>query len=76
MLLIKSVKINSYEKGLYFRDREFKGILDKGRHWFIDPLFKVKTYIVSQREPWLIHRDLDVIVKSEALKDEALVLDL
>ena len=76
MLLIKSVKVNSYEKGLYFRDREFKRILDKGRHWFIDPFFKVKTYIVSQREPWLIHKDLDVIVKSEALKDEAVVIDL
>ena len=31
---------------------------------------------MSQREPWLVHEKLDVIVKSGALKDRAVVLDL
>ena len=75
-MFIKNVKIRSYEKGLYFRDREFIGLLEKGRYRFVDPLFKVEIYVVSQRKPWLEHEDLDVIVKSGALKDHATVLDL
>ena len=76
MFLMKTAKIRSYEKGLYFRDREFQGILTAGRRWFIDPLLKVKIDVVSQRNPWLVHEDLDVIVKSGALKGHAMVLDL
>jgi len=76
MLFIKTAKVRSYEKGLYFQDREFKGLLEKGRHWFIDPLLKVRVFVVSQRNPWFEHEDLDMIVKSGALKDHATVLDL
>lgn len=76
MFVFRSVKIRSYEKGLYFRDREFKGLLEKGRHWFVDPFYKVRIYVVSLREPWLAHKDLDVIVKSGALENHAHVLDL
>ena len=72
----KTIKIRSYEIGLHFRDGEFKGLLGAGRHWFFDPLGKVKVEVVSQRAPWLAHEKLDVIVKSGALKDRAVVLDL
>ncbi len=64
MFLIKRYKIRSYEMGLYFRDREFRGILEKGTHWFIDPLGKVAVDIVSRRNTWLVHEKLDLIVKS------------
>ena len=76
MFLIKTAKIRSYEKGLYFWDREFQGVLDTGRHWFVDPLFKAKVDVVSQRSPWIMHADLDVIVKSGALTGLATVVDL
>ena len=76
MLLVKTAKIRSYEKGLYFRDREFMGLLEKGRHWFIDPWFKVKVHVVSQRNAWFAHEHLDTIVKSGALNGDAEVLDL
>ena len=39
-------------------------------------LRKVCVDVVSQREPWLVHEKLDLIVKSGALKDRAVVLDL
>jgi hypothetical protein len=74
--IIKTIKIRSYEMGLYFRDGEFKGLLREGRHWFVDPLGKVKVEVVSQRAPWLAHEKLDVISRSGALKDRAVVLDL
>ena len=41
IFIIKSIKIRSYEIGLYFRDGEFNGLLGVGRHWFVDPLGKV-----------------------------------
>ena len=73
---MKTIKIRSYEIGLHFRDGEFKGLLGTGRHWFFDPLGKVKVEVLSHRAPWLAHEKLDVIVKSGALKDRAVVLDL
>jgi regulator of protease activity HflC (stomatin/prohibitin superfamily) len=76
MFGIKRTKIRSYEIGLYFRDGEFRGLLGRGRHWFCDPLGKVRVEIVSQRDPWLVHEKLDVIVRSGAPKDRAVVLDL
>src|SRR5215469_14174179 len=74
--MFKTVKIASYEMGLYFRAGEFKGLLAPGRHWMFDPLFKARVKVVSQRDPWLVHDKLDVIVKSGALKDRAVVVDL
>ena len=67
--MMKTIKIRSYEIGLHFRDGEFKELLGAGRHWFFDPLGKVKVEVVSQRAPWLVHEKLDLIVKSGTLKD-------
>jgi len=69
-------KVRKYEVGLHFRDGEFRGLLDAGRHWFFDPLRKVQVEVVSQRSPWLVHEKLDVMVKIGVLKDRAVVLDL
>jgi regulator of protease activity HflC (stomatin/prohibitin superfamily) len=76
MFLFKRFNIRSYEMGLYFREGEFKGLLGEGKHWMFDPFGKIRVEIVSQRDPWLAHEKLDVIVKSSALKDCAVVLDL
>ena len=69
-------EVREHERGLAFKDREFKGVLNPGRHYFWDPLFKVRVDIVSVRNLWLVRDDLDVIVKSGALGDEARVVDL
>jgi hypothetical protein len=74
--MFKTVKIASYEMGLYFSNGEFKGLLGRGRHWFFDSLLKTRVSIVSQRDPWLVHDKLDAIVKSGALKDRTVVIDL
>ncbi|TWU13188.1 FtsH protease regulator HflK [Symmachiella macrocystis] len=76
MFVMKSFKIRRHEVGLYFRDGEFVGLLDAGRHWFIDPLRKVRVEVHSLRAPCLFHDQLDVIVKSDVLADRATVLDL
>jgi regulator of protease activity HflC (stomatin/prohibitin superfamily) len=76
MLPIKRIKIRSYQMGLYFRDGEFQRLLGEGRHWLFDPLGRVRVDIVSMRDPWLVHEKLDMLVKSGALADRAVVLDL
>jgi len=76
MLVVRWFKIRRHERGLWFRDREFEGVLQPGRHWFLDPLGKVRVDVVSVRNVWLRHPDLDVIARSGALGKEAEVLDL
>ncbi|MEW4488164.1 slipin family protein [Thalassoglobus sp. JC818] len=66
MFIFKRYKIRSYEMGLLFRDEEFRGLVEAGTRWFFDPLGKVRVEIVSQRDPWLVHEKLDLIVKSAA----------
>ena len=39
-------------------------------------LVKVRVDVASQRDPWLAHYKLDMIFKSGALKDCAVVMDL
>lgn len=75
-LVFKRVKVRSYERGLVFRDGEFQGLLDAGTHWFVDPWSKLRVDLVSLRDPWFAHEKLDVIVRSGALANRAIVLDL
>lgn len=75
-MVLRRFKIREHERGLLFRDREFKGVLRPGRHWVWDFLFNVRVDVVSVRDVWLTHKDLDVIAKSGALGDEARVVDL
>jgi regulator of protease activity HflC (stomatin/prohibitin superfamily) len=70
------MKIKAHERGLLFREGELVTILRPGVHWYLDPLLKLSLQIVSPREPWLLHKDLDLIVKSGKLGNEAVVVDL
>lgn len=76
MFGFQRVKIRNDEFGLYFKDREFQGVLDTGTHWLFDFLGNVKVDIASRRQPWIVHDKLDVIVKSGALAGKAEVIDL
>ena len=76
MFPIKTIRIRSYEMGLRFHDGEFRGLLSEGTHRLFDPRLKTQIDVVSRRDPWLQHEKLDVIVKSGALKDRAIVVDL
>jgi regulator of protease activity HflC (stomatin/prohibitin superfamily) len=70
------MKINPHERGLLFRDGDPIAVLRPGTHWYLDPLLKLRLQIVSPRNPWLAHKDLDLIVKAGILGDEAIVADL
>jgi regulator of protease activity HflC (stomatin/prohibitin superfamily) len=75
-VLFRRVKVREHERGLLFKDRDFKRVLRPGRHFVWDPLCKVRVDVVSVRDPWLAHPDLDVIARSGALGEEARIVDL
>ena len=74
--MIRRMKIKPHERGLLFREGEPITVLDPGVHWYLDPLLKLRLQIVSPRNPWLVHKDLELIVKAGILGHEAMVLDL
>src|SRR5436190_1062303 len=74
--MIDRIKIKVHERGLLWREGQLIAVLRPGVHWYLDPLLKLRLQIVSARDPWLLHKDLDVIVKSGELGDEAIVIDL
>jgi len=74
--MIRSLKILPHERGLLFRDGDLIAVLQPGTHWKLDPLFKLRLDRVSTRNAWLEHRDLDLIVRSGLVKEDAIVLDL
>ena len=47
-MILKYVKVGQYEAGLYFREGEFRGLLEAGRHWFFDPLGRVRVDVVEE----------------------------
>jgi len=75
-MFIRWFNVRKFERGLLFKDRDFVEVLAPGRHVFLDPLRKIRVDIVSVRNVWLSHPDLEVIVKSGALGDQAIVVDL
>lgn len=74
--MIKRLTLKSYEKGLVFKNDEFHSLIDTGNHLFIDPLNRIRVDRVSQRDPYLTHSDLDVIVKSGLIDQLASICDL
>ena len=74
--LFHRFKVRAHERGLLFKDRDFNAILHPGRYVVWDPLRKLRLDVVSVRDAWLDHKDLDVIARSGALGDEARVVDL
>ncbi|MDP6113718.1 MAG: slipin family protein [Planctomycetota bacterium] len=76
MLMFRKFRIRNYERGFLYREGEFERILAPGKHVFFDPLRKVRVDVVSVRKTWLFHEDLDLFVKSGALGNEAIVVDL
>jgi regulator of protease activity HflC (stomatin/prohibitin superfamily) len=76
LIVVRSVRVRAHERGLVFRNKELRGVLQPGLHWIDDPLREVRVDVVSVREPLLRHADLDVIVKAGLLGSEASVVDL
>jgi regulator of protease activity HflC (stomatin/prohibitin superfamily) len=76
MLIMRRHRIREHERGLWFHDGEFRGVLRPGVHWLLDPLFRGTVQRVSVRDPWLRHPRLDVMVRSGRLGEGVATADL
>jgi len=76
MTLFRYIDIPNDNIGLKFRDGEFVGLLEAGRHVIIEPFRRVSIDLANLRQPWLDHARIDQIVKSGLLGDRAIVLDV
>jgi regulator of protease activity HflC (stomatin/prohibitin superfamily) len=74
--MIRRIKIKPHERGLLFREGTPIAVLRPGVHWYADPLLNLSVRKASPRDPWLRHKDLDLIVKAGILGNEAIVVDL
>lgn len=74
--MFRRYKVRREERGFLFRDQVFQRVLQPGVTWVFDPLFSTRVEIVSVREPWIRTGSLDVIAKSGALGQDAVVVDL
>lgn len=74
--MIRRMKIRPHERGLLFREGDPVAVLGPGVHWYLDPMWRLRLERVSPRNPWLVHENLDLIVKSGILGSDAVVLDL
>lgn len=74
--MITRVRIKEFEKGLLFQHGEFIRLLNKGIHWFSNFNWSKRIDVVSTKQVYLVHKDLDIIVQSGLLKDQAIILDI
>src|SRR5687768_5492280 len=76
MKTLATVKVRAHERGLLFVEGACERLLLPGRHWFWVPLLRSRVDILSTREAWIRHPQLDVIVRSGVLGNQARVVDL
>src|ERR1051326_431382 len=74
--MIRYIHILPHTRGLLWRDGELIEMLRPGRYVRWNWLFNLRLDRVSTRTAWLRHEDIDVIVKSGLVNDDAVVLDL
>ena len=74
--MLRKIYIRNYEYGLHFRDGEFVDLYPPGTHWLFDPMLRHAVSVVSQRDVWLSHLKLDMIVRAGVLDGLATVIDL
>jgi regulator of protease activity HflC (stomatin/prohibitin superfamily) len=74
--MIRKLKVRNHERGLLFREGDLIAVLQPGTHWKFDPLLKLRFDVVSTRKVWLDHKDIDLIVRSGLIGEDAIVLNL
>jgi regulator of protease activity HflC (stomatin/prohibitin superfamily) len=63
MLGFKRVTIAQHERGLVFRNRSFKTILEPGVYWIFDPLERVEVQVYDLTVTEFEHARVDFLVK-------------
>jgi len=72
----KVVDLNENERAFVWIDGKLTDILKKGIYVLWTSFHKVKVDIVSQKDSWICSSDLDIVVKSGLLGDDAEIIDI
>lgn len=75
-MVLRRFKIRPFQRGFRFVDGAFVDVLAEGTHWVLDPARTTRVDVVDVRDPWIRHKDLDVIVRRGVLNGEATTVDL
>ena len=73
MVLFRLIRVKAHERALVFRNKALREVLGPGTYMRFGPS---RVDVVSTRQAKLVHLDLDVVVKSGRLGDDAVVVDL
>ena len=71
-----TVNVRSFERAFLFREGELLRLLAPGRYRLWNPKRNLRVDVLSARDAWILHADLDLAVKSGVLDDLAVVLNL
>ena len=74
--MIRTLKIKTNEKAFLFYEGKLEKIYSQGKHFIFKPFKDYRVSMSNERNPWITHEDLDIIVKSGLLGDDATVIDL
>ena len=76
MYPFENVNVRSFERAFLFREGELVRLLGPGKYRLWNPLRKLRVDVLSVRDAWIRHTDLDLAVKAGVLDDLAVVLTL
>jgi regulator of protease activity HflC (stomatin/prohibitin superfamily) len=71
-----TVTVRSFERAFLFREGDLSEVLGPGKHRLWNPLGRLRADVLSAREPWIRHADLDLAVKGKHLERLAQVVEL
>ena len=73
-MILRRVKVLEHERALVFQNGALERVLQPGVHWLLG--LRLAVEVVSIRNGWLIHPELEQMVKSGRLGNEVRVVDL
>lgn len=76
MYPFKTIRLRSFERGIHFKEGEIIEVLRPGKHWIFDPRLRHRVDVLSTRQPWIDHQDLDLLVRTGLAGDETEVLEV
>jgi regulator of protease activity HflC (stomatin/prohibitin superfamily) len=74
IVILQRVKVLEHERALVLKNGALERVLQPGVHWVLGRGLAVE--VVSIRNGWLVHPDLELLVKSGRLGHEVRVVDL
>ncbi len=78
MFIIKRIHVPYESVGLVFREGRFVELLEAGRFWRFDPLWRTQVEVSDLNEPWLMlqNNQLKQLREAEAVAERAEFVDL